>query len=888
MNIKFLKQLLVIVFAISIFAACTKDEPVVIDNQDTKEENLLNEQSTMLTLFKADLEVKNDFESEESSRRMCFEINFPLEIIYPDKSTTTANSFSALEKAFNVWYEENKGSKEEPALNYPIEVTLMDGTIESLTDDSTLLALTMECLENENVVERKCFEINYPVQVKIESQDAPVTLNNREEFENLSKSKDDAVKHEFVYPISVTLKKGDVKTLQSNEDFKALKEYCGKKGEEDDKDHFNDAEFNFTIIDNNCFELAFPVELLLPDASKTVINNTREFYAIIVHHRNNGEEDAKIELSYPVNVVLYKDKSEIEITSQEDLKGLFAECKENWDGFDDDKDEDWGGFDDDDRHPGLHKDFDFVAFGKDCFEIAFPVELILGGESRSINSEDEFVEVLQTHRENSNNPPPKLYLDYPVNVVLFKSNEVIQLNSSNELEDLFRKCKEDRGDFNNDDKDEGWHNDFDFSVFRNNCFEMSFPVELVLDNEKISINNPDELSETLRGYRENNNHAPKIALSFPINVVLLNGNESVQLNSQDDIRGLLRECREGFGGFNNDDRDEIDWEEIHESFEFEFLRNQCFQIEFPVSFSIQDGSLVSADSYEGIIGIFVEETQINNGDFPELNLAYPVTVTLHTDRSSIAINSEEEFEKLYEECELKWEEDNWEDVDWEEVDIVANQLQEILRNDCYKVQLPISITTEADDVIEFDSFEDIIETLIELHRNNEIDFEEVALNYPISVVSEDGVIEEIKSEEDFEKLFEDCEEVREENWDNYDDFDWENIDFDWGDFDFSMISFDEFDLTQLGAIDFEGLSNFEIFCFEINFPVSINVTDEERITAENYGDLFQQMFEVILNNRGENTEPKINYPITVTIEDGNTRTVNSDDEFEELVKNCFD
>jgi len=276
MSIKILKQFLVFVLAISVFASCTKEEPVIIEEQEVKQEE--SSESTMQDLFKADLMITED--AAESKGKMCFKLNFPVEIVYPDKATGNVDSFEALETAFDSWYKENKGSKEEPMLNFPVEVTLADGTIESVVDERALLALMKECFENKNVVERTCFEINFPVNVKLDGQAEELTINSGEEFRTLLKDGDETIKYEFVYPITVTLAKGDAKTLETRDDLKSLRAFCNKRDKEDeDKDWDNDSGNILSLIESRCFEMAYDVEA---------------FYEAVNVYRNDKEALSKI------------------------------------------------------------------------------------------------------------------------------------------------------------------------------------------------------------------------------------------------------------------------------------------------------------------------------------------------------------------------------------------------------------------------------------------------------------------------------------------------------------------------------------------------------------------------------------------------------------------
>jgi len=83
----------------------------------------------------------------EGDYEECFTFVFPLTIEFPDETTADINSLQEGENLVEAWYDANPTSVEDVALVYPIQVTLDDGTVETINDDEELEGLFDECEE---------------------------------------------------------------------------------------------------------------------------------------------------------------------------------------------------------------------------------------------------------------------------------------------------------------------------------------------------------------------------------------------------------------------------------------------------------------------------------------------------------------------------------------------------------------------------------------------------------------------------------------------------------------------------------------------------------------------------------------------------------------------
>ena len=99
----------------------------------------------------SDEELEALFEEceEDEDYDLCFDISYPVQLIFPDGSTADIDSDDALYSTVEDWYVQNPTSMEYPTFAYPIEVTMEDGSIRSIANDDELDALFEECFDDE-------------------------------------------------------------------------------------------------------------------------------------------------------------------------------------------------------------------------------------------------------------------------------------------------------------------------------------------------------------------------------------------------------------------------------------------------------------------------------------------------------------------------------------------------------------------------------------------------------------------------------------------------------------------------------------------------------------------------------------------------------------------
>lgn len=85
---------------------------------------------------------------EDDDFEDCFEINFPITVLFPDGTSLAVNDYEELDAAVDGWYDANPNSSEDPTLEFPITVTLEDGTVETVNSEEELDLLFEECYDD--------------------------------------------------------------------------------------------------------------------------------------------------------------------------------------------------------------------------------------------------------------------------------------------------------------------------------------------------------------------------------------------------------------------------------------------------------------------------------------------------------------------------------------------------------------------------------------------------------------------------------------------------------------------------------------------------------------------------------------------------------------------
>lgn len=441
-----------------------------------------------------------------------------------------------------------------------------------------------------------------------------------------------------------------------------------------------------------CFTFNYPIEVLLADGSTASAANDDAFIELV----GNGAEI--IDFVYPFTVTL-DDESEATINSFEDLVEVLTTCFGDFDDWDDDGD--W-----DDDHGDCPDDFDFE---EECFTIAFPLTVSVNGENVTIDDEAAFEELLSSFEGDTIS---EFDFVFPFNVFVFADSTTIEITSEEDLEDIIDAC--DFGDWGDD-----WDDDFDFGLWGGaGCFDINYPLNLLVNGQPVAINSEEDLFSLFEGLDDEDDI--DIELEYPISITLFSDSSTVVINNEEEWEAVLEDVCD-FDDGDWDDGDDDDWDP-NEGY-------GCFEINFPLNLSV-NGEVVTINSEDDFASIFADL-----GDVEELDieLVYPITVTIFSDSSTVVINSEEEWEALCDACHFDGGDGDFDD-------------------ECFTINYPLGVLI-AGETITVENEEALGELFNEI---NPEDFGGFA--FPLSVTIEDtGEIITINNEEEFAGLEQYCD-----------------------------------------------------------------------------------------------------------------------------------
>jgi hypothetical protein len=436
-----------------------------------------------------------------------------------------------------------------------------------------------------------------------------------------------------------------------------------------------------------CFTFNYPIEVVLTDGSTASSANDDAFFELLA----NGAEI--IDFVYPFSVTL-ADESEATINGFEELIEVLTTCFGDFDDWDDDGD--WDG-----DHGDCPDDFDFEG---DCFEITYPLTVAVNGENVTIESDEDFEELLSSFEGDTIS---EFEFVFPFNVFIFADSSTVEIASEEDLEDVIESCGF------------GEWDDLDFGPWMGQgCFELNYPLNLLVNDQSVTINNEDDLIDVFANL--DGNEDASIELEYPVSITLYSDSTTVTVNSEEEWEAILEDaCDFDDGGWDDDDDDD-DWDP-NEGY-------GCFEVNFPLNLSV-NGELVTINSEDDFITIL---TDIGDVEEVEIELVYPITVTIFSDSSTVVINSEEEWEALCDACHFDGGDGDFDD-------------------ECFTINYPLGVLIAGETITVEDE-----EALGELF--NEINPEDFGgFAFPLSVTIEDtGEIVTINNEEELAGLEQYC------------------------------------------------------------------------------------------------------------------------------------
>ncbi|MFK7809299.1 MAG: hypothetical protein AB8F74_15955 [Saprospiraceae bacterium] len=264
-----------------------------------------------------------------------------------------------------------------------------------------------------------------------------------------------------------------------------------------------------------------------------------------------------------------------------------------------------------------------------------------------------------------------------------------------------------------------------------NCFSINYPISVNLPGVGVvEVNTEEELWTEIIDYMEAEiddlESFPTIV--YPILVTLENGNVQ-SVSSDEEICDLYHECYGDFGGG--------DFEPDTIIYNGDDLFEPCFDFVYPLTLDGPNNETITVNNEEEWAAFFDE-----HGEYEYFEMVFPIDVVLQ-DGTTESMNDEDEVEALFADCfGGEWEEPS--DCDSTYVDDL-----------CFSFVYPFGITlpdgtvyTAEDDVSLF--------TYIDDYYAQNPNSDDPTINYPISVIKEDGSQDVINNDEELEEHFEEC------------------------------------------------------------------------------------------------------------------------------------
>jgi hypothetical protein len=158
------------------------------------------------------------------------------------------------------------------------------------------------------------------------------------------------------------------------------------------------------------------------------------------------------------------------------------------------------------------------------------------------------------------------------------------------------------------------------------CFKFVFPLTFSLGETSYTANDYQEFRDAMKANYEETGEKQKPVFVFPIQIEFGEGDEveTVTINSDEELKEAFQACRG-----EEDDK-------------------KCFTFGFPVSFTMPDGSVLTAEDEKDLeekMGAFYESY---TGEKKRPEVVFPVDL-IFEDGSSLTVNSPEEMKQAWKE-----------------------------------------------------------------------------------------------------------------------------------------------------------------------------------------------------------------------------------------------
>ena len=259
------------------------------------------------------------------------------------------------------------------------------------------------------------------------------------------------------------------------------------------------------------------------------------------------------------------------------------------------------------------------AGGGRCAELVFPVTVDFpDGTSAEAADREALRGLMEAWKTNNPGNRERPVIAYPHNVVL-ADGTVVTINNEEELKAIFAECMpagkgKGRGPG-------GKHHGKGRGA--QHCFTPVFPVNLAYaDGSVVEVADAAAFEALIKEWRSNNpGSTARPEIQFPFQVELTDGT-LVMIESEEDLVAVKQSCRRV---------------------------KPCFELVYPVSFLLPDGTTVEVGSHAEQCEALRQWRLDNPGVTGKPELVFPVTIT-YTDGTQAAIADAEALHTAKESC----------------------------------------------------------------------------------------------------------------------------------------------------------------------------------------------------------------------------------------------
>jgi len=342
-------------------------------------------------------------------------------------------------------------------------------------------------------------------------------------------------------------------------------------------------------LDLECFIINYPFSFVDDEGIEHLVTSDEDLETLF-----SDETLIIVDFVYPLTVTV--DEEETSVADGEELGELFIACVPD------------GGWEDGDFPAYV------ISLENSCLEHVYPLTLNdLDGNEVIVNNEDEYEEAILEQ--------PLVFV-FPLTLLDVESGEEVVVNDIDELFDALFACN----GFEWGDSVWNWETGFEYI----GCYMVEFPITVIVDGEEVVVNNHEEFCELML-------LGEVVDFAYPLSLIDEEGN-TIVVNSEEELEAALEDC-----GWINIGGDEGFFEVlilISGAEDTEVGGADCYDIQFPISVTMNDGSVMEFNSMTDFENIWESAEEIES-------LNYPVTVNLNSDGSEVIIeNLEDNFEVL--------------------------------------------------------------------------------------------------------------------------------------------------------------------------------------------------------------------------------------------------